>query len=73
MIQGIFQVTGGHSLGYALRAAREARGLSQEDLAERSNTSLGTIRRLEAGGGVHVKTAVAVARVLGARIELRLN
>lgn len=72
MIQRVFPVTGGHTLGHALRLAREARGLSQEDLAELANTSVGTVRRLEDGGGVHVRTAVALARVLNARIELRI-
>ena len=73
MIQNVFQIGGGHSLGYAVRAAREAQGLSQEDLAELAHTSLGTVRRLEAGGGVHLRTAAMLAKVLGGRIELRFT
>src|SRR5688572_9178073 len=38
-----------NDLGAQIRAARSARGLTQDDLAERSGTSRSTIARFESG------------------------
>jgi transcriptional regulator with XRE-family HTH domain len=51
-------------LGEQVRALRIAALLSQDDLADRSNISVGAIRSLERGEGSTVKTLVRVARVL---------
>ncbi|MFE9456307.1 helix-turn-helix domain-containing protein [Streptomyces californicus] len=47
-----------------VRKYRRAAGLSQEGLAERSDLSLSTVRKIEQGGDARVETLHAVARAL---------
>ncbi|MGE3620737.1 MAG: helix-turn-helix domain-containing protein [Acidimicrobiia bacterium] len=54
------------TLGRHLRARRIAAGLSQVELAERANVSIGALRHLEAGAGANVTTLVKVVVALGA-------
>ena len=51
-------------LGAHLRAARIERSLTQADLADRANVSLGTVKSLERGRGSTVTTLVKVLRAL---------
>ncbi|HEV3045982.1 MAG TPA: helix-turn-helix transcriptional regulator [Solirubrobacteraceae bacterium] len=48
-----------HALGLAIKELREARGLTQEELASRADTTIGTISRVEAA-----KSAPAWATVM---------
>jgi transcriptional regulator with XRE-family HTH domain len=52
-------------LGSALRAQRIERRLTQEDLAERANVSLGALKNLENGRGSTTGTMVRVVHALG--------
>ncbi|MGH9046188.1 MAG: helix-turn-helix transcriptional regulator [Acidimicrobiales bacterium] len=54
------------ALGEQLRERRISAGLTQEDLAHRSDVSLSTVRHLEQGAGGSLTTFVRVARALGA-------
>jgi transcriptional regulator with XRE-family HTH domain len=47
------------ALGLAIKELREARGLTQEELASRANTTVGTVSRLESA-----KSAPAWATVM---------
>jgi transcriptional regulator with XRE-family HTH domain len=47
------------ALGLAIKKLREARGLTQEELASRANTTVGTVSRVESA-----KTAPAWATVM---------
>lgn len=49
----------------AVRTARVARKLSQDDVAQVVGCKQSTIARIEAGNDPHLSTAVAVARALG--------
>lgn len=51
-------------LGQNLRATRIAQDLSQRELADRANVSLGAVRTLETGRGSTVTTLVKVLRAL---------
>ncbi len=51
-------------LGQNIRATRIARDLSQRELADRANVSLGAVRTLETGRGSTVTTLVKVLRAL---------
>jgi transcriptional regulator with XRE-family HTH domain len=51
-------------LGRQVRALRTRAGLTQVELAERANVSVGTIRNLEAGVGSTLSTLIEVARAL---------
>lgn len=53
-----------HDLGRRLRAVRLARNLTQVELAERANVSLGALKHLESGAGATVRTLVRVLRAL---------
>jgi len=48
-----------HALGLAIKTLREARSLTQEELATQANTTVGTVSRLEAA-----KSAPAWATVM---------
>lgn len=50
-----------------VRAYRRSAGLSQEQLANQSELSLGTIRKVEQGGNVRIETLHAIARALNVR------
>ena len=52
----------------ALRARREAAGLTQTGLALRCQLSQATIARLEAGGRCHPTTATVIAQRLGTTV-----
>jgi len=56
-------------LGDRLRTLRLRKNITQEDLAERTLLSVGTIKSLEAGKG-KLSTLVAVLRELGALEQL---
>lgn len=51
-------------IGVAMRLARSAQGLRQEDLASISHASLQAIKNLEAGGNVELLTFLRVASAL---------
>ncbi|MER6976234.1 helix-turn-helix domain-containing protein [Streptomyces carpinensis] len=52
-------------LGETVRALRRTAGMSQEQLAEDSGLSVGTIRKIEQGGQARVDTLHLIARTLG--------
>jgi transcriptional regulator with XRE-family HTH domain len=52
-------------LGERLRALRIERDLTQAELAEAANVSLGALKRLERGMGSTTTTLVSVLRALG--------
>ena len=54
------------ALGRNLRSRRINAGLTQVELAERANVSLGALRHLEGGAGANTTTLVKVLRALGA-------
>jgi y4mF family transcriptional regulator len=57
------------AIGSAIRAARTAAGLTQEQLAELAGTSTRTVRDIEKGtGATSLDTVVAVAGVVGLTI-----
>jgi transcriptional regulator with XRE-family HTH domain len=54
------KVIGGH-----IRSLRIGLGLTQVEVAERANISLGAVKHLESGAGATVSTLVKVLRALG--------
>jgi HTH-type transcriptional regulator / antitoxin HipB len=57
-----------------VRELREARGLSQRQLAERMGTTQSVVGRLEAGGSrPTIVTLHRVAQALGLRLEVRFH
>lgn len=58
------------TVGQRIREARDARGWSQGELAERCGLSRPTIARIEAGQHVRMRTLEQVARALGLTVEL---
>ena len=54
------------TLGRNVRAVRLARRLTQLEVAERANISLGAVKHLESGAGATTTTLVKVLRALGA-------
>jgi transcriptional regulator with XRE-family HTH domain len=53
-------------LGQQVRTVRRSRGLTQQEVAEFANTSLGSVRNLEAGSGATTRTLARVLRALEA-------
>jgi transcriptional regulator with XRE-family HTH domain len=53
-------------LGQHVRARRLAARLTQVELADRANVSLGALKHLESGAGSTITTLVKVLRALGA-------
>lgn len=53
------------SLQENVRNHRRRTGMSQEQLAEEAQLSLGVVRKIEQGGNAHVETIHALARALG--------
>jgi ribosome-binding protein aMBF1 (putative translation factor) len=61
-------------VGERIRAAREAAGMSQRDLAARMATSQAAVARLEAGGvGATLTTLHRVAAALGLELNIDLR
>ena len=58
------------TLGRNVRARRLARRLTQAEVAERANVSLGALKHLESGAGATVSTLVKVLKALGAEAWL---
>jgi len=58
------------TLGRNVRALRIAADLTQVELAERANLSVGALKHLETGAGATIATLVKVLRVLGAEAWL---
>jgi transcriptional regulator with XRE-family HTH domain len=58
-------------IGQRLKRIRLSRGLSQQDLAERSGVSLSTLKLLEAQGKGSLQRLARIAAVLGVDGELR--
>ena len=58
-------------MGYYLKEVREEKGMTQEELAEKSGVSRGTISAIENGTSraTTTKTLVALARALGTTVE----
>lgn len=59
------QNTRDHSLASQLIKLRRQRGLTQEQLSERSSVSYTVVRKLESGGSARMDTLHALARALG--------
>ncbi len=53
------------TLGRNVRSVRISRELTQVDLADRANVSLGALKHLEHGAGSTITTLVKVLRALG--------
>ncbi|MGH9090113.1 MAG: helix-turn-helix domain-containing protein [Acidimicrobiales bacterium] len=53
------------TLGERFRTLRLSRRLTQAELAERANVSLGALKHLETGAGVTTATLTKVVRALG--------
>jgi HTH-type transcriptional regulator/antitoxin HipB len=63
-----------YEVGRMVRELREARGLSQRELAERMGTTQSVVGRLEAGGSrPTIVTLERVADALGLRLEVRFQ
>ncbi len=58
------------SLGAALRAEREHRGMTQKELAGRAAISRATVIALESGARIDAATLLAAAKALGLEISL---
>lgn len=58
-------------MGYRLKEIREEKGVTQEELAEKSGVSRGTISAIENGTSraTTTKTLVALARALETTVE----
>jgi transcriptional regulator with XRE-family HTH domain len=57
----------GQRLGEAIRRARERKGISQQELANRSGVAYATVRKIELGETANAGffTVAAIARILG--------
>jgi transcriptional regulator with XRE-family HTH domain len=53
-------------LGRRVRALRRERGLTQQQVADLANTSVGAVKHLESGQGATTRTLVRVLRALEA-------
>ena len=52
-------------IGRHIRSLRIGQGLTQVEVAERANISLGALKHLESGAGATIHTLVRVLRALG--------
>lgn len=52
------------ALGARVRANRRARTLTQQEVADLANVSVGAVKNLESGKGAHLSTFVRVLRAL---------
>ena len=72
--QAYIEVSLAAEVGEKVKAAREAAGLSQRELARRIGTSQSAINRLEAGGvGATLTTLQRVASALSLHISVELR
>ncbi|WP_214320810.1 helix-turn-helix domain-containing protein [Nonomuraea sediminis] len=63
-----------HELGKTVRTMREARGLSQNDLARAAGMTQPTVARFEAGGTIPTLPIIErLANALDADLEVRLS
>ncbi len=63
-----------YEVGRMVRELREARGLSQRELADRMGTTQSVVGRLEAGGSrPTIVTLERVAQALGLRLEVHFH
>ena len=71
---GYEQARSAYEIGRMVRELREARGLSQRELAARMGTTQSVVGRLEAGGSrPTIVTLDRVADALGLRLEVRFH
>ena len=71
---GYEQARAAYEVGRMVRELREARGLSQRELAERMGTTQSVVGRLEAGGSrPTIVTLERVAHALGLQLEVRFQ
>ena len=71
---GYEEAKAGYEVGRMIRQLREARNLSQRELAERMGTTQSVVGRLEAGGSrPTLLTLERVAQALGLRLEVRFR
>ena len=71
---GYEQAKAAYEVGRMIRELREARQLSQRELAERMGTTQSVVGRLEAGGSrPTLVTLERVAQALGLRLEVRFQ
>jgi transcriptional regulator with XRE-family HTH domain len=71
---GYEQARSAYEVGRMVRELREARGLSQRELAERMGTTQSVVGRLEAGGSrPTIVTLERVAHALGLRLEVNFR
>ena len=71
---GYEQARATYEVGRMVRELREARGLSQRELAERMGTTQSVIGRLETGGSKPtIVTLERVAHALGLRLEVHFQ
>jgi transcriptional regulator with XRE-family HTH domain len=63
-----------HSLGDKVRAVRESRGMSPEQLAERADLASGLVTRIESGDLIpSLSPLIRIARALGVRLGTFLD
>ena len=68
------QARSAYEIGRMVRELREARGLSQRELAARMGTSQSTIARLESGQTLpSTKTLLRYAKATGSKFHVRLS
>lgn len=71
---GYEEAKAAYEVGRMIRELREARQLSQRELAQRMGTTQSVIGRLEAGGSKPtLVTLERVAQALGLRLEVRFE
>jgi len=71
---GYDQARSAYEIGRMVRELREARGLSQRELAARMGTTQSVVGRLEAGGSrPTIVTLDRVAQALGVRLEVSFH
>ena len=56
-----------------LAEIRRANGITIEELAERLDTAVQNVRRIESGQNITLRTLARVARALGVRVDVRFT
>lgn len=59
-----------YSIGQQLRAAREEKKMTREDLEEFSGVSVSTIKRVENGGSIHLDNVIRMSMALEIDLEM---